>query len=37
MAHQTDEYVSVSRIHEAAEIYEALIRQWCGRPDDAYS
>ncbi len=37
MAHQTDEYASVARIHEATEIYEALIRQWCGRLEDASS
>ena len=28
-AHQTDEYVRVARIHEAAEIYTDLIRSWC--------
>ena len=31
MAHQTDEYVHVSRIREATARYEALIRRWCGR------
>ncbi len=35
MAHQTDEYVHVSRVREAAEIYEALIRRWCGRAQQA--
>jgi succinyl-diaminopimelate desuccinylase len=30
MAHQTDEYVSQERIRESQEIYEALIRDWCG-------
>ena len=31
MAHQTDEYCPVAHIRQAAEIYEALARRWCGR------
>jgi succinyl-diaminopimelate desuccinylase len=30
LAHQTDEYCLVSRLAEAAELYERLIRDWCG-------
>jgi succinyl-diaminopimelate desuccinylase len=30
MAHQTDEYCYVSRIEEAANVYETLARRWCG-------
>jgi succinyl-diaminopimelate desuccinylase len=30
MAHQTDEYCNIERIRQAVEIYEALIRDWCG-------
>ena len=29
-AHQTDEYVRISRIEEATAIYTDLIRAWCG-------
>jgi succinyl-diaminopimelate desuccinylase len=29
LAHQTDEYCLVNRLSEAAEIYTALIRNWC--------
>lgn len=28
MSHQTDEYCTVARIHEAADIYAGLIRRW---------
>ncbi len=30
MAHQTDEFCYVDRITEAAELYTAIIRRWCG-------
>jgi succinyl-diaminopimelate desuccinylase len=30
MAHQTDEYCTMERIGQSVEIYEALIRDWCG-------
>jgi len=30
LAHQTDEYCFVDRIEQAADIYRALIRRWCG-------
>jgi succinyl-diaminopimelate desuccinylase len=30
LAHQTDEYCSMERIGQSVEIYEALIRDWCG-------
>jgi succinyl-diaminopimelate desuccinylase len=30
LAHQTDEYCSMARIGESVEIYETLIRDWCG-------
>jgi succinyl-diaminopimelate desuccinylase len=30
MAHQTDEYCGVDRIHEAVEIYTRLAARWCG-------
>jgi len=30
MAHQTDEFCYVARIEEAAELYTAIIRRWCG-------
>ncbi len=30
-AHQTDEYCSMERTREAVAIYEALIRDWCGK------
>jgi succinyl-diaminopimelate desuccinylase len=30
MAHQTDEYCHMERIRQAVEIYEAIIRDWCG-------
>jgi len=29
LAHQTDEYCEVSRIHEAVKIFSDLIRDWC--------
>jgi succinyl-diaminopimelate desuccinylase len=29
LAHQTDEYCAVDKIEEAANIYEAIARQWC--------
>jgi succinyl-diaminopimelate desuccinylase len=29
-AHQTDEFCYVERIEEAAELYAAIIRRWCG-------
>ncbi len=29
LAHQTDEFCDVSRIEEAAEIYETIARRWC--------
>jgi succinyl-diaminopimelate desuccinylase len=29
LAHQTDEYCFIDRIHEAAEIFSAVIRKWC--------
>ena len=32
MAHQTDEFCVVSRIHEAVEIYTHVIRRWQRRP-----
>ncbi|HZQ75459.1 MAG TPA: M20 family metallopeptidase [Burkholderiales bacterium] len=30
MAHQTDEYCSMERIRQAVQIYEEIIREWCG-------
>ncbi len=30
MAHQTDEFCYVERIEEAAELYTAIVRRWCG-------
>ncbi len=30
MAHQTDEFCYVERIEDAAELYTAIIRRWCG-------
>jgi succinyl-diaminopimelate desuccinylase len=30
-AHQTDEYCSMERTREAVAIYEALIKDWCGK------
>jgi succinyl-diaminopimelate desuccinylase len=30
MAHQTDEFCSISQISQAAKIYELLITDWCG-------
>ena len=30
MAHQTDEYCHMERIGQSVEIYEAIIRDWCG-------
>jgi succinyl-diaminopimelate desuccinylase len=30
MAHQTDEYCRMERIRQSVDIYEALIRDWCG-------
>jgi len=30
MAHQTDEYCLVYRIHQAVEAYQQLARSWCG-------
>lgn len=30
MAHQTDEFCYVDKITEAAELYTAIIRRWCG-------
>jgi succinyl-diaminopimelate desuccinylase len=30
MAHQTDEFCYVARIEEAAALYTAIIRRWCG-------
>ena len=30
MAHQTDEYCTISRLHEAVAIYEEITRRWCG-------
>lgn len=30
MAHQTDEYCTISRLHEAVAIYEEIARRWCG-------
>jgi len=30
MAHQTDEFCYAARIEEAAELYTAIIRRWCG-------
>jgi succinyl-diaminopimelate desuccinylase len=32
LAHQTDEYCAVDKIEEAANIYEAVARQWCEMP-----
>jgi succinyl-diaminopimelate desuccinylase len=29
-AHQTDEHCSAERIRQSVEVYEALIRDWCG-------
>ena len=29
LAHQTDEYCKVSRIHESVDIFAGLIRDWC--------
>lgn len=30
MAHKTDEYCDVSRLYQAVDMYEAIIRNWCG-------
>ncbi|MFY9316947.1 MAG: M20 family metallopeptidase [Burkholderiales bacterium] len=30
MAHQTDEYCHMERIRQSVQIYEAIIRDWCG-------
>jgi len=30
MAHQTDEYCHMGRIGQSVELYEAIIRDWCG-------
>lgn len=30
MAHQTDEYCGMQRIRQSVQIYEELIRDWCG-------
>jgi succinyl-diaminopimelate desuccinylase len=30
MAHQTDEYCRVDRIHDAAHLFTDLIDDWCG-------
>jgi succinyl-diaminopimelate desuccinylase len=30
MAHQTDEYCHMERIRQSVELYEAIIRDWCG-------
>jgi succinyl-diaminopimelate desuccinylase len=30
MAHQTDEYCHMERIGQSVELYEAIIRDWCG-------
>jgi succinyl-diaminopimelate desuccinylase len=30
MAHQTDEYCNMERIRQSVEIYEGVIRDWCG-------
>lgn len=30
MAHQTDEYCGMERIRQSVQIYEELIRDWCG-------
>jgi succinyl-diaminopimelate desuccinylase len=30
MAHQTDEYCNMERIRQSVDIYEAVIRDWCG-------
>jgi succinyl-diaminopimelate desuccinylase len=30
MAHQTDEFCYVDKVAEAAELYTAIIRRWCG-------
>lgn len=32
MAHQTDEYCVIERIHQAVAAYEELIRRWCLQP-----
>jgi succinyl-diaminopimelate desuccinylase len=32
LAHQTDEWCEIERIHEAQRIYERLIANWCGLP-----
>ena len=29
MAHQTDEYCTVDRIHQAVGAYQEIIRRWC--------
>ena len=31
-AHQSDEFCFVDRIEEAAELYHAMARRWCGLP-----
>jgi acetylornithine deacetylase/succinyl-diaminopimelate desuccinylase-like protein len=31
MAHQSDEYVSVTELHEAASVYSQLIERYCGQ------
>ena len=30
MAHQTNEYCRISRVHESVEVYRTLMRRWCG-------
>jgi len=29
VAHQTDEYCDVTKIEEAAQMFEAITRRWC--------
>lgn len=32
LAHQTDEYCEIAKLHDAVEIYRMLIRDWKDRP-----
>lgn len=31
MAHKTDEYCEIDKLHQAVDIYEAIIKRWCRR------
>jgi succinyl-diaminopimelate desuccinylase len=30
VAHKTDEYCTVAKLYQAVEIYETILRRWCG-------